>query len=220
MLLRKFIYLVIHLFLHTRSKPQYFLYFHYDAFRLGKPASLCCVLRVKMCLRSLSTLFTYKSSFSMQYLYLLPLYLTVSVRSCHISAWLAGSVRGVCQGVGAASDLSDNQHTRQPPVTSSALTWHVKTPTLKAPQHPPAPTHLCLDDRQHTQIHTCLLPEYRRYHTIRPHKAIFTSLPSLWTQSHDSQTPLALALSAPLSSISPLVVTCKHTQWINLLGLD
>lgn len=47
-------------------------------------------------------------------------------------------------GVGAASALSDSQHMRQPPVTSSALTWHVET-LLKAPWHQPSLAHLSLD---------------------------------------------------------------------------
>lgn len=138
----------------------------------------------------------------------------ISARSCCNSALLAGLCSRSLSRVGVASDLSDSQHIRQPPVTSSAFTWHVKTP-LKAPRHPPAPAHLSLDAHDTTKY--TLICSHALSHN-KTTQSCFNILPTLCTQSHVCQT-----LSFSSLSLSPPFchgVTCKHTQWINLLRLD
>lgn len=144
-------------FVHSDS--QHFLYFHYDKFRLQtsshvRPVEGHYLLHLHIIPAPVWNVpFCWKKKQQVS-----------SVRSCCISPQLAGSVRRVCQWLEQPVTFSDCQHTRQPPVTSSALTWHVKTP-LKAPRHPPAPAHLSLDAHE---VHTRLLT----YHTIKPLKAV------------------------------------------------
>ena len=64
------------------------------------------------------------------------------------------SARGVCQRL-EQSVTFQTASTRQPPVTSSTLPWHVKT--LKAPRQTPAPAQLSLyiTNKAHTGSLTC-----------------------------------------------------------------
>lgn len=141
--------------------------------------------------------------------------LVVCVSSCCISPQWAASVRRVCQWLEQPVTFSDCQHTRQPPVTSSALTWHVKTP-LKAFRHPPVPARLFLDAHE---VHTHLLT----YHTIKPLKALSAS----WQPYVRSHMPLRCQLSCPhlppcpsVINPPPNIITCKDTQQINRHRLD
>lgn len=88
----------------------------------------------------------------------------------------------------------------QPPVTSSALTWHVKTP-LKAPRHPPVPAHLigCTWHTKYTLVCSHVLSHNKTTQSCS------NILPTLCMQSHVSQM-LALSFSPPslILYLSPL----------------
>lgn len=139
------------------------------------------------------------------------LHLRACVKSRCISPQLARSVRRVCQWLQQPVTFSGCQHTPQPPVTSSALTWHVKT-WLEAPRHPPAPAHLPAHVHQ---AHALLL----KYRTIKSLKAVLGFLTASWTQSHASQMPALFffsSLSAPRHIFFlPLSLTKSHATTLS-----
>lgn len=86
--------------------------------------------------RSLLTIYTHNFCSCVKYILFVEkkkLYVEVSVRS-RLFWWCC------------SADLSDSQHTCKPPVTSSALTWHVKS-LLKPPRCTAAPAHLSFGAR-------------------------------------------------------------------------
>lgn len=177
---------------------QHLLSLHYDTFPLCKPAALCCVrpaeghyhLYLHMNLPLVKVFLIAGDN---------KLYLGSSVKSRCIWVLLAGSAVESVRGWSSQWPFR-----QQPPVTSSALTWHVKT-LLKASWHPPALAHLSF--HAHDTPNTHLFARIS-YHTIK-HKAFPTSCQPYAC----SPMPLRHQLSRLL--LSPPFFTQSHANTLS-----